>query len=171
MNMNNQYRIDKDKVYIGLRYKNQMMETIIDLNDLERVSLVNWRATYDNRSGSFYVTGYYKGYHKTMHRYLFDLSIGDERVIDHMNHNTLDNTRANLIITDTQGNNWNKGRAHSTNTTGIRGVTLSGKKYQAQVKYKGQTVIREYYYTLMEATMAVIACRNRINNRPVRIPI
>jgi hypothetical protein len=55
--------------------------------------------------------------------------------IDHINHNTLDNRKANLRIVTHQQNNTNRNGAYSTSKTGIRGVSIHQSNGPAKTIY------------------------------------
>ena len=56
--------------------------------------------------------------------------------VDHANGNTADNRRSNLRnATATQ--NMGNTKMRSTNTSGFKGVTRSGSRWLAQIKYEG----------------------------------
>ena len=67
-----------------------------------------------------------------MHREVLGLKYGDKRQADHINHDTLDNTDENLRITDHHGQSGNKFK-YRNNTSGFRGVSKHGKKWQAAI--------------------------------------
>ena len=58
-------------------------------------------------------------------------------VVDHINHNKLDNRKENLRICEHQENTYNKGLC-STNTSGVTGVTWDKlrNKWIAHIKGK-----------------------------------
>lgn len=67
-----------------------------------------------------------------MHRQILGLAKGDPRSGDHINHDTLDNTDGNLRTADHHGQSGNKRRAQN-NTSGFKGITKHGKKWQAAI--------------------------------------
>lgn len=87
--------------------------------DLERVSQFKWYASFESRGTKFYairrirVNG--KQVKIRMHRFIMGLGTGfeDERVVDHINHDSLDNRRENLEIISQdenmrRSNGWKK---------------------------------------------------------------
>lgn len=60
-----------------------------------------------------------------MHRVITNCP--DNKIVDHINHNKLDNRRGNLRICDYSTNNHNVGR-RKDNTSGVRGVTYKESK-------------------------------------------
>lgn len=71
----------------------------LDTQDVERVKMFKWHGQRDNRSNKIYVTTgkVTNGKKKTilLHRYIM-LPVEKGKVVDHINHNTLDNRRVNL---------------------------------------------------------------------------
>lgn len=73
-----------------------------------------------------------------MHRYLmFDDPLTSDRniMIDHINHNGLDNRRCNLRYCNNRQNQWNA-KLTAQNTTGVLGVSYSDKRktYYASIR-------------------------------------
>ena len=67
-------------------------------------------------------------------------------VVDHINHNPLDNRRCNLrVVTDIQNKQNRK-----DNTSGILGVDKYKGKWRSQLQVKGKKYIK-YYNTKEEA--------------------
>lgn len=110
------------------------MEAIIDLEDLERV--VNykykWHSLWGNNIQNYYVmaTKYlgivngkpkYDGIY--LHRFIMNV-IGEENVyVDHKNHNSLDNKKLNLRVTDNSINGINRQGINTNNNSGYRNVS------------------------------------------------
>ena len=84
----------------------------ISTEDLELVKQGNWHHTLNNGkdyfSGSIIWNGKRKGIF--LHRFLFDLINPKYRCwyVDHLDRNGLNNTRENMVITDAEGNGFNK---------------------------------------------------------------
>jgi hypothetical protein len=72
---------------------------------------------------------------KKLHRMI----MGDppDNVIDHVNHNKLDNRRQNLRVCTHQQNQFNRGK-NSNNTSGYKGVhwNKQTQKWKAQINHK-----------------------------------
>lgn len=85
----------------------QGYRAIVDAADFEWLNQWKWFA--NGKSGTLYA-GHHEGRRGdrrrvVMHRLIVEASPWD--VVDHINHNTLDNRRANLRLTDKRGNAWN----------------------------------------------------------------
>lgn len=150
----NKYRVVGDYVYISINDANKgETETIISKTDLPLLLKLNvrWHLWY-NRAGLYYVraTEYLgmsdngKPKYKTwrLHKYIIDCDceISKYFVIDHINHNTLDNTRENLRVTSSKYNNRHRGGKNSNNTSGYRNVSWSKSenKWVVQLQVNGK---------------------------------
>lgn len=82
-----------------------------------------------------------------------------DKMVDHINHNRLDNRRSNLRITDNAGNTLNKAGARRGSTTGYRGVTIDPKKktrrFRACLWIKGKSIWLGRHLTAEAAARAV----------------
>ena len=73
-------------------------------------------------------------------------------IVDHINHNTLDNRKDNLRVT-TNSNNLRNGTIRTNNKTGVKGVSYckERKKYVASIKVNYKTINLGRFDTLEEA--------------------
>lgn len=131
---------------IYLNRKGKEHETIIDLDDLEKVSEIEyrWHAAWDKFMQSHYAratiytgmdeNGKSKSKSLLLHRYIMDVS--KDQVIDHINHNTLDNRKNNLRLTTISKNSRHREGVNKNNTTGYRNVCYSKteNKYIVQLQ-------------------------------------
>jgi hypothetical protein len=151
----NQYKIIDDKniaiIYLENR-KKEIVETIIDLNDLDRLIELNyhWHSRWIKPMNSYYAgTTFYKGIingkpkHKSveLQTVILDTIAIDGIHIDHINHNTLDNRKDNLRITVASKNTKNRGRINSNNTTGYRNVCFFDGWYLVQLQINGKNTV------------------------------
>jgi len=108
---NNQFIIN-DNYVIG--YTNRMEEFYFDLEDLEKVKKYNW----------FTKRGYILSHddnHNEIYLHRFVMNIGDNEIIDHINHDTKNNKKINLRICNQSKNQMNK-KIQSNNKSGVTGV-------------------------------------------------
>lgn len=98
---------------------------IVDVADFEWLDQWNWHAWWDATTNSFYAM---RNDYSTltpvmlrMHRVILACNL--DEMVDHQNHNTLDNRRNNIRKCSGVQNAWNR-RNRSTNKTGYKGVSF-----------------------------------------------
>lgn len=134
----NSYEIRGDiTAIIIINRKGEKFETLIDTDDLEKLIKLNYRYTlkWDNVLKSYYVkacvylgkiNGKYKYKNIPLHNIVMNRQDGE--VVDHLNHNTLDNRKENLMIRTQHINLYNRKSANSNNKSGYRNVTWDKSK-------------------------------------------
>lgn len=94
---------------------NEIVYVKIDKEDVEKFNKYNWYASYNNNTKSHYVYHSYKEDGKTqilyLHRYVLDCPI--DKVVDHINHDTVDNRKANLRVVTRKENMANMKRGNN----------------------------------------------------------
>ena len=87
-----------------------------------------------------------------LHRYIMNFP---NEVVDHINHNTLDNRKNNLRITS-NANNLRNGTVRTNNKSGITGVSYDKKrkKYVSSIKVYYKTINLGRFDTIEEAIKA-----------------
>ncbi len=127
---------------------------LVDDEDFEYLNQWKWFARWDRGTKSFYAgrSNYTDKKHVAMHRVIMGLDFGDKVEIDHINHNTLDNTKANLRLTNHIGNAQNRR---------CRGYCFhkQAQKYQAQIKINGKVIFLGLYITKDAARKAYLAAK------------
>jgi len=113
-----------------------------------------WHAFWNKNTGSFYaVRSDGKSPHQSkiwMHKEVGGAGVGT--IVDHINHDTLDNTPENLRACNVFQNNQNA-RKRKDNTSGYKGVSKKGKKWIAQVRANKQIVLSRTFETPEEAAL------------------
>ena len=136
----NEIRIDGDVAYIDLydTNGNRRSTAIIDSEDVPKVRYSKWRLSH----------GYVVTNRKftTQNDYLHRVVLGTDNFVDHINHNTMDNRKANLRITTKSQNQMN------SNYTGVS-ITPSNK-YYAHIKINGKMINLGVYIIKEEAYFA-----------------
>lgn len=169
--MKNTYEIRGEITAIFVRYKGKELETIIDTNDLRKADEYKgtWYAYWNIVAKALYVTGglangKYKRTSLYLHRWLLDAKKGS--IVDHINHDTLCNTRKNLRIVNHSQNAQNRKGHTRTNSSGIRGVTWHKrlKKWHARIVLNGKSVHLGYFTDKKEA--GKVASEARKNHMP-----
>lgn len=116
----NEYKVCGDYSIIYVDFKGQRLEVLVDTYNLEKIIMVGkWHVTKDTRWKN---SGYYLCHRPLkapcikMHRFI--MSCPRDKVVDHINHNTLDNREYNLRVVTQFENNQNQ----RNNKSGISGV-------------------------------------------------
>lgn len=127
-------------------------ETLIDINKIDTVKNIFWHVAkmYD---GYFAVIGYDKqiGKEVKIHRYLTNCP--DNKVVDHINRNPLDNRLENLRCVD-RGENVRNSKVLRNSKSGVKGVRFRYNRYQARITLNGKTMSLGHFDTLEEAKNA-----------------
>lgn len=132
--------------------------TTIDLEDLQRVLdfPYTWSAKYDPDLEQYYVeTTIYLGFENgkklgkalKLHKFIMDAK--DDEVVDHINHDTLDNTKGNLRCIPWKNNSTNRKSRNKNNKSGYRNVSWneSAKKWYVQLSInKKNTILGRFDY-------------------------
>ena len=84
----------------------------------------------------------------SLHRYL--LNAPKDKVVDHINGNTRDNTLDNLRICTHTENMYNS-KTYTSNTSGRKGVYKVGNKYRAKINVETREIHLGMYDTIEEA--------------------
>jgi D-Tyr-tRNAtyr deacylase len=157
----NEYEVRSNITAIFLKKKDgTILETIIDTDDLGKLLSFRCRLTTDNNYARIFY-GYPEKKSVGLHRFL--LGSPEGLVIDHINHNTLDNRRKNLRVATIAENAQNRKGAQSDSKTGIRGVywNKSFNKWHAHLKVNKKHISAGYFDDIKEAEKAVIEARSR----------
>jgi hypothetical protein len=158
----------------------------ISLADYDRVSQFKWFAHWDSHTKSFYAVRslYLPGEgtngrkfrirQVSLARFILGLEFGDKRIADHINHDTLDDTRDNLRRAHKQGSGQNQ-RRRSNNTTGFKGVSVYRRNGKivgciAQIRHAGKTIHIGVYKTdeCEKAHAAYCAMARKLNGEFAR---
>lgn len=167
--MNNEYEIRGDVAAIFLRRRDgSTIETLIDTRDLPRVQEFPnaWCACWHEDIKNFYVEGTItrngKSKHYGLHRWLTKpLS---NLVVDHRNHNTLDNRMDNLRVVTEAQNNQNYNGLCKANKSGYRGVYWQKKmqKWRAHIMIDRKQMHLGYFTDRDEAGRVALEARKRL---------
>lgn len=153
--------------------KGKMLEVLIDTDMLPKAdSFPNtWFAWWNKKTNSCYAVGdaWSSGREKGksnrlyMHRYLFDAPKG--LVIDHIDHNTLNNTSSNIRIVTVGQNNQNfKGARSDNKNSGLLNVHWSkgSQKWMVQMTVNGVYHYVGLYEDINDAKRAASDARARL---------
>ena len=110
----------------------------VDDIDFERVNKINW-SLKPEYNGNFYAvtTKRWNGKKHTIQMHRFILKAPKGTIIDHINHNGLDNRRCNLRFATTQTNAFNRNKPSIETTSKYKGVLRRhGKgKWIARIRF------------------------------------
>lgn len=150
----NNYIIDKEngiaKIELKRRGENSLWTTI----DLEKVLNFpfTWSAKYDPDLDQYYAESTVHGkrdnqrWSTSMKLHKFVMDVKNDNVVDHINHDTLDNTKGNLRIISHSNNSMNRKSRNSNNKSGYRNVCWSEREnkwiVQLQVNKKNTVLGR-----------------------------
>lgn len=89
-----------------------------------------------------------------MHRVL--LNPQEDKIVDHINHNSLDNRRANLRVCTIQQNVWNKRKQRGNYTSKYKGVSFSktSNKWRVRIMYNAKSIALGYFDNETKAARA-----------------
>jgi hypothetical protein len=124
---------------------------IVDADDYEKLSQYKWHVKVA-RSG-FYAYRTENRKRISMHRQILNAPPGMH--CDHINHNGLDNRKANLRLCTPQQNSFNQ-HPRFNSTSKYKGVSWSreARKWRADIKHNGRTIYIGYFEDEAEAAIA-----------------
>lgn len=131
------------------RYGNEKARTKIDLEDIKLFE--DKRVTLINKTG--YARIIYGGKEILIHRFIMNCPKG--KVVDHINHDRLDNRKSNLRIC-TQADNMKNQKKSKKNTSGYKGVCWASreKRWIAYIKVDGKNITLGYFKNKEDAINA-----------------
>lgn len=166
--MKNDYEVRGDVTAIFVTYKNKRYETLIDTCDLPIADSYpnKWHAKLSRKNGDLYVKSNLLVDGKTKVYILHRLLMGDPigKVVDHINHKTLDNRRScNLRVATFAQNSMNRKGATIKSKSGIRGVVWREniQKWSAEIRVNKKSYGFGYFDDKKEAEKVVCEERKR----------
>lgn len=139
----------------SIRLSNGMF-SLVDEEDIEVLSRWKWQAKWNTCTRSFYAIRElptHKGWKRKyvrMHRQILGLEEGNPLTGDHINHDTLDNRRANLRVATKQEQQYNI-RISQVNKTGFKGVSVDKGRFRARIRIDKKEFLLGYYSSPEEA--------------------
>lgn len=168
--MKNKYEIKGDTVLIHLKSKiHGDLVTEISKKDLALVDSMpyTWFVKQGgNRSGLYVAANIYNDNKKRttirLHQWIKKPSKG--MVVDHINHNTLDNRRENLRVVTPSKNQLNRKESNRGNTANVQGVSFREdiKKYRARVYKNRKLIYSKHFDCIKEAEKSVKDVRKEL---------
>ena len=138
---------DYAEIVIYNRQCEEVGRALIDIEDIDKVKNIKW-----GLDGRGYV---YNAKVGRLHRFLMGPS--DNKVVDHINHNKLDNRKSNLRICSIQQNIMNSSKQKRRNTTSkYKGVCFykQNRKWVVHISINGKLKSLGYYESEEEAAIA-----------------
>ena len=142
-----------NKIKLYDRYNNYTGSTLVSPSDYKHLSQFNWNI---NTRG--YANAYIDGRTWLIHRYICQVRKKcniEDKIIDHINNNPLDNTRGNLRCTNFYGNNINRSKAKDMTSKYI-GVYYNKEKqkWKSAITVNGVKIFIGYYDKEIDAAKA-----------------
>lgn len=147
--MRNDYDIIEDKVimHIKNRREGDDVDCILDMKSFNIIkdSPYIWHAYWSNITETYYIaTTVYDGiingkpkYHRIpIHRFILNAKKGE--IIDHINHDTTDNSYSNLRTVTKMENSRHKKKMNRRNKSGYRNVSYFDGKWIVQIQINGK---------------------------------
>lgn len=132
---------------------------LVDDSDYEELNKHKWYAHRHATKGRFYArrNTTINGERITirMHRQLLGIGEDSKVLTDHLDNNGLNNQRNNIRITNTFGNQWNKGK-QINNTSGYKGISWhkQRQKWYASIKTNNQLIYLGVFVDINDAVAA-----------------
>lgn len=141
---------DYAEIYLYNAFGELQCSTYVDLDQVDRIKGYKWRLAGN------YVINNKVGF---LHRFVS--KVDDDRMIDHIDRNGLNNRSANLRVCDKKSNAINAGK-HVDNTSGHKNVYWNKQKQKWEVKIRryGKTIHGGLFESKEEAHTRAIELRN-----------
>lgn len=122
----------------------------IDLDDYENCKNICWHTNHGKQTEDNYIYGSKDKKQFPLHQFLLGKVEG--LVVDHINHNTMDNRRKNLRMVTLSENAMNQ-RIKSNNTSGVKGVRWhkATQKWQVDITVNQKQIYLGVYENFDEA--------------------
>ena len=124
---------------------------IVDDDDFDFINQWKWFAYYDKDTDSYYAVRSIGPKRILMHREIMKTPKG--LLVDHINHNTLDNRKKELRNVTSQQSAMNR-KGHFSNPLGHKGVTKNGNSFRASVYKDGKYLFNKTFRNLEDAINA-----------------
>ena len=123
----------------------EVARAIIDIEDIDKVKGYKWCLSH----------GYAYNLKSDIRLHRLIMSCADDKVVDHINRDRLDNRKSNLRICSQQQNSMNRG-IQSNNNSGVVGVywAKSRNKWCAQIMLNKKNIFLGYYEDMNDAIQA-----------------
>lgn len=150
--------VKENGVYLEIETNNGKV-FIIDKEDYEKIKNYTWYACHKRKNSSPYIIADYmidgKKYKLYLHRFLMGCVKGDGKIIDHINGDTLNNSKSNLRVASRAENQRNCKTQHNCQSgrKGVRKHKLCNK-WQARITVNDKEIYLGLFDTFEEACKA-----------------
>src|SRR5699024_4743488 len=148
------------------------MSTYVSVEDLESVkSFPNtWYPKWSEQGKTFYVVGNLprnKGRRRSVKLHRWVMNPKCNQVVDHIDHDTLNNLNSNLRVVSSRVNQLNRKGGNIGNELNIQGVSYrkDSNKYRGRVYENGVAIFDQSYTSAIDAEKAVISFREKLIQR------
>jgi hypothetical protein len=135
---------------------------IVSVQDIQKIMLVKWTPCPGGRGKTrgLYFKGSVNGKNEYLHRYITNCPL--DKVVDHINGNTLDNRQENLRIC-TRAENCRNIKRSGKYTNPYKGVYYNkqNKRWRAQIKVNSEKIYLGIFISPEEARDAYIAAAKK----------
>ena len=152
---NDNYEIIDNYVKVFVLHKGETFEVLLDIDDFERFKEQRIVISKKPKDTTYYASINKKRLHRLV------MGCPKNKIIDHINHNGLDNRKENLRITGYIENNLNRNLAKN-NKSGCKGVCYREKDKAWRVHYRGKEI--GYFKNLEDA----IQCRKEAEQKDIK---
>lgn len=149
---NELFYYEENYVVVISSYKNQKVNVLLDIEDFEKFKNNRFTISKKPKGTSYYVSVK----NNPLHRLIMNCPKG--KIIDHINHNGLDNRKQNLRICNYAENSLNRQKS-KTNKSGYTGICYRKSRNEWRVHYRKKELGR--FKTLEEA----IKCRKEAEQK------
>ncbi|MET3699356.1 AP2 domain-containing protein [Bacillus oleivorans] len=164
--MKNDYEIRGETTVIFVSHKGKALEVLVDTEDLPKLQEIpyKWCVRYKPQTNTYYAMANYYEKRKYIQLHRFLTNAEDGLVVDHINHNTLDNRKKNLRVITNGQNLQNRRGATSLSSSGIRGVSWRKdiNKWRARVNVNGKEYNVGVFDKQEDAEKAVVNARKKL---------
>lgn len=131
---------------------NGYIQALIDIDDVEKCQNITWHSEYSKYINNFYIRGNIQGKKISLHRLITNCP--NNLVVDHIDHNSLNNRKENLRICTGFENRKN----NKNNKSGYSGIQWdkNRNKWCARIKKDGKNLFIGRYDDLQKAIEARI---------------
>lgn len=138
---------------------NGTFDVLVSDADFDFFSHFNWRVE------NGYVMKKFGKKRYLLHRVIMGAAVG--QIVDHINHNRLDNRRENLRIVTDQINQLNRAGANKNGKSGLLGVSWDKrqKKWRAKILVNGKNVVLGYFNDKYKASEAYLNYKKVLMNK------